>query len=55
MMDRIDRRHLPHSDPAPHSLDTCLHVRAPAATAEDTVSIVTPTHRQTYISADPFR
>ncbi|OBA86625.1 hypothetical protein A5662_26870 [Mycobacteriaceae bacterium 1482268.1] len=42
MIERIVRRHLPHSDPAPHACDTSREVVAPAATASETVSIVTP-------------
>src|SRR5690349_15406016 len=49
MIARTVRRHLPHSDPAPHASATCLEVVAPAATARPMVSLVTPRHRQTYI------
>jgi len=42
MIARTVRRHRPHSEPAPQASDTWLHVAAPAATAFETASIVTP-------------
>ena len=50
MMARSVRRHRPQSRPAPHAAATSLEVEAPPATASDTVWLVTPSHRHTYIS-----
>src|SRR5947209_8261581 len=43
----------PQSPPAPQAAATSLEVEAPRATISDTVWLVTPTHRHTYISASP--
>src|ERR1700734_1788870 len=50
MMARTVRRQRPQSRPAPHLAATSLEVEAPQATASDTVWLVTPSHRHTYIS-----
>src|SRR5262245_56448182 len=55
MIARRVRRHRPQSPPAPHAAATSLDVAAPCATASDTVWLVAPTHRHTYISAPPAR
>ena len=47
------RRHRPQSRPAPHLAATSLDVDAPSATASETVWLVTPSHRHTYISGPP--
>ncbi len=54
MMDRMVRRHRPHSEPAPQASATSLHVLAPVVTARETTSLVIPTQRHTYISARPM-
>ncbi len=36
MMDRMVRRHRPHSEPAPQASATSLHVLAPVVTARET-------------------
>jgi hypothetical protein len=50
MIDRSVCRQRPHSAPAPHAAATSLEVDAPRATQSDTVWLVAPTHRHTYIS-----
>src|ERR1700739_2127131 len=48
------RRQRPHSEPAPHALATFLVVEAPWATTSETVWLVTPLHRHTYIDGAPI-
>lgn len=50
MIARSVRRQRPQSAPAPQAAAICLDVDAPRWTAADTVWVVAPTHRQTYIS-----
>jgi len=50
MIARTVRRQRPQSKPAPHLAATSLDVDAPLATASETVWLVTPSQRQTYIS-----
>ena len=51
MIARSVRLQRPQSVPAPHAAATSLDVDAPRATASDTVWLVAPTHKHTYISA----
>jgi hypothetical protein len=53
MIARSVRRQRPQSPPAPHAAATSLEVDAPLATASDTVWLVAPTQRQTYIRPPP--
>ena len=54
MIARTVRRQRPQSRPAPHFVATSLDVDAPLATTSETVWLVTPSHRHTYISDPPF-
>lgn len=53
MIARSVRLQRPQSPPAPQASATSLDVEAPRATASQTVWLVAPTHRQTYISPPP--
>lgn len=53
MIARSVCRQRPQSAPAPHAAATSLDVDAPRAMQSDTVWLVAPVHRQTYISTPP--
>ncbi|OOK73684.1 hypothetical protein BZL30_4900 [Mycobacterium kansasii] len=53
MIARKVRRQRPQSLPAPHAAATSFDVDAPRATASQTVWLVAPTQRHTYISKLP--
>jgi len=53
MIARSVRLQRPQSPPAPHASATSFDVDAPRATASDTVWLVAPTQRHTYISTPP--